>query len=179
MSVDRILSGEADRIASDAALPCRAGMGWHWDGVYFEILHPVGAGLEGNDSSCVLRVSTGGASVLLTGDIGAGVEADLVAAQPERLRSTILVAAHHGSGSSTSRVFLEAVAPRYVLYGAGFANRFGVPALAVRERLAASGAEQIETARTGAIAFWLCADGLEGPQLSRRDERRLWTHRVR
>jgi competence protein ComEC len=175
--IDRVLSGEADRIASDSALPCIAGTVWHWDGVDFGILHPVDAELEGNDSSCVLRVSTGDTSVLLTGDIGASVEADLEAAQHERLRSTILVAAHHGSDTSTSTEFLQAVAPRYVLYGVGFANRFGFPSLAVRERVAGFGAQQVSTARTGAIAFRLRADGLEGPWLRRRDERRLWTHR--
>jgi len=176
--VERILSGEAREIPGGAALPCLAGTRWSWDGVEFEVLHPFDSGLEGNDSSCVVRVSTGGGSVLLTGDISRGVEADLVAEQPERLRSTILVAAHHGSNSSTGNEFLEAVAPRYVLYASGFANRFGFPAEAVRARVAAFGAEQINTARTGTIVFRLYADAVAAPWIYRREEGRLWTHRV-
>jgi competence protein ComEC len=175
--VDRILGGEADQIPGGAAMPCRAAATWSWDGVVFEVLHPFDAGLEGNDSSCVLRVSTDGASVLLTGDVSMGVEVDLVAERPERLRSSVLVAAHHGSNTSTGAEFLEAVAPLYVLYGAGFANRFGFPAEAVQERVDAFGAEQISTAHTGAIVFRLGASELEGPWMYRREEGRLWTHR--
>jgi competence protein ComEC len=176
--VERILAGEPGEIPGGAALPCRAGTDWSWDGVAFELLYPFDAGLEGNDSSCVLRVSTGGASVLLTGDVGVGVEAHLVAKESERLRSTLLVAAHHGSNTSTGTEFLEAVAPLYVLYSAGLANRFGFPAEAVRERVTAFGAEQINTARAGAIAFRLRADGVEGPWTYRAEEGRLWNHRV-
>lgn len=176
--VDRILGGEADEIPGGSAIPCRAGATWSWDGVDFELLHPFDTGLEGNDSSCVLRVSTGGASVLLTGDISEKVESDLVAERPEHLRSSVLVAAHHGSNTSTGAGFLEAVAPLYVLYGAGFANRFGFPSEAVRGRVAAFGAEQMNTARTGAIAFRLRAAGLEGPWTYRKEDGRLWSHRI-
>jgi competence protein ComEC len=49
-----ILSGEPERIPDADALPCRAGHGWTWDGVRFEVLHPDRPGLSGNNSSCVL-----------------------------------------------------------------------------------------------------------------------------
>ncbi len=176
--VGRILSGEPAEISGGTALPCLAGTDWRWDGVAFELLHPSVTGLEGNDGSCVLRVATDGASVLLTGDIGAGVESELVSVRPERLRSAVLVAAHHGSDTSTGAGFLSAVAPGYVLYAAGFANRFGFPAEAVRERVAAFGAEEISSARAGAIVFRLGSDGVAGPWMHRKEAARLWTHRA-
>lgn len=179
VSVGRILSGEPGEITGNDALPCLAGETWNWDGVSFELLHPAREGLEGNDGSCVLRVATEGASVLFTGDIGVRVEAELVAAFPERLASTVLVAAHHGSDSSTGAGFLEAVAPRYVLFAAGFANRFGFPAETVRGRVEAVGAEQIDTASAGAVTFRLDREGIEGPLLYRKEYLRLWTHRTR
>lgn len=170
------LGGEPERGSEAAAHACRAGQGWTWDGVRFNLLHPGRAGLSGNNSSCVLRVATEGGSLLLTGDVDARVERQL-AAQPERLRSTILVAGHHGSSSSTSAVFLAAVAPDWVLYSTGFGNHFGFPAAAVRERVRATGAGELDTASSGAIGFTLGADGVSGPSQFREARRRLWTHR--
>ncbi len=168
-----VLSGEP---TGEKARPCRTGDAWTWDGVRFELLHPDEEGLKGNDSSCVLSVRTSGASVLLPGDIGGRVEDRLAAEMGTRLRSDILVASHHGSAGSSSAVFLAAVAPRYVLYSTGFADRFGFPAQEVRERVAALGAAQLDTAATGAIRFRLGRDALVGPDLHRQRQRRLWTH---
>ena len=182
ISIARILAGEPREIPGRTAARCLAGERWSWDGVDFEILHPPTVGREGNNSSCVLRVSTRGAdasaSVLLTGDIEADVEGVLVAEQPERLESNILVAGHHGSNTSTSTAFLEAVAPRFVLYAAGFANRFGFPSDAVRERVRVQGAVQLDTGSAGAIVFRLRAAGIEGPWTYRGEKRRLWMHRT-
>jgi len=175
--ISGILMGEPRRIPGQATAPCLAGKRWSWDGVDFEILYPAASGREGNDSSCVLRVSAGtGASVLLTGDIEAGIEGLLVAEGAERLQSAILVAGHHGSDTSSSDAFLAAVAPRFVLYSAGFANRFGFPATAVRERVSKQGAVQLDTASAGAIGFRLGSGGLEGPRIYRREQSRLWSH---
>jgi competence protein ComEC len=180
ISIGRILGGEPGEIPSATADPCLAGEKWIWDGVDFELLYPDALGREGNDSSCVLRVSTreAGSSVLFTGDIQAATENALATERPDGLESTILVAGHHGSGTSSSGTFLEAVAPRFVLYAAGFANRFGFPAAAVRERVSAQGAVQLDTARAGAIVFRLRIGGIEGPWMYRLEQERLWSHRV-
>jgi competence protein ComEC len=175
IEIRRILAGEPGEAADPRARPCRAGQRWTWDGVDFEILHPVRPGLSGNDSSCVLRVATAGASALLPGDIERGVEADLVHTVADDLGSTLLVAAHHGSATSSSQVFLEAVSPRWVLYASGYANRFGFPSPEVRERVAGLGAKELDTAETGAIRFALSGDGLRGPELYRLRHRRLWS----
>jgi len=67
----------------EATWPCLAGQRWIWDGVAFEMLHPVEASYDNprikpNDLSCVLRVSNTAGSALLTGDIEARTEAELV-----------------------------------------------------------------------------------------------------
>lgn len=176
--IQQILSGEAAGLDEVMAEPCRAGQHWHWDGVGLAVLHPDATGLQGNDASCVVRVVAGDDSLLLTGDIGRQVERGLVKRLGEGLASDVLVASHHGSNSSSSAVFLAAVAPRYVLYSAGFANRYGFPADAVRTRVAATGAIELDTGHDGAIALQLGGQaGLESPRLYRRDAARLWTHR--
>jgi competence protein ComEC len=93
------------------------------------------------------------------------------------LASTLLVAGHHGSNTSTSAELLAAVRPRWVLYASGFANRYGFPATKVRERVRASGAAELNTAETGAIGFVLSPTGLTGPSLYREEHRRLWSWR--
>lgn len=176
--IGRILSGEPAAIAANRAEPCRAGQGWRWDGVAFTLLHPDGPAYTGNDSSCVLRVTAGRDSLLLTGDIGRRVEQRLVERLGPQLSSDLLIASHHGSNSSSSKAFLAAVTPDYVLYATGFANRYGFPAPAVRARVAAMDAHQIDTSRAGAIRFELGgAAGVGRPWLQRRHAPRLWTHR--
>ena len=176
MPIGRVLAGEPAEVKYESLHVCRSGEAWSWDGVHFSVLHPSGDGLSGNNSSCVLRVSAHGESILLPGDIESGVEAELVATDAHGLASSVLVAAHHGSETSTSRSFLEAVSPRWVLYSTGFGNRFGFPADAVRRRAAGLGALQLDTARTGAIEMRLTGSGLEGPFLHRIEHRRYWSH---
>src|SRR6266567_4691273 len=97
----RIESGET-------AERCIAGQRWQWDGVDFALLHPVEANyvnpkLKANDLSCVLRVSNPAGSALLTGDIEARTEADLIRREGKGLRADLLVVPHHGSRTSSTR----------------------------------------------------------------------------
>jgi competence protein ComEC len=175
--VRRILSGEPQELDA-AAEPCSAGMRWRWDGVDFSILHPPGPGLSGNDASCVLRVESAGASVLLPGDIEAGVEAELVATLGAALRADVLVAAHHGSNSSSTAAFLAAVAPEWVWFSAGYANRFGFPNAPVVARVAAQGSATVATPADGAVSLLLPGAPAElAPERHRREDGRLWRHR--
>ena len=179
--IDRLLTGEPKAPEVVAAVgkaglrpeACRAGQDWTWDGVEFAVLYPAAAGLEGNDASCVLRVATPGASLLLTGDLGQAGERRLVQDRP--LTASLLVAGHHGSNTSTSRELLRVARPQWVLYSSGFANRYGFPTAVVRERVAASGAAELNTAETGALGFILSPTGLWGPDLYRPQHRRLWS----
>jgi len=182
--VERVLSGEPDALNDwlDPGLqarvePCRRGQRWVWDGVELSMLHPDRSGYEGNDSSCVLRVRTGSASVLLTGDIAARVERALAEVPGQTIASSVLVAAHHGSATSTSAAFLDAVRPSLVLGSSGYANRFGFPAEAVRARVAARGIDWHDTADLGGIELSLMPSGeILGPIGYRQSADRLWRH---
>ncbi len=111
------------------------------EGLEMVVLHP-GAELVGgragsaNNNSVVTRLTYGQVSVLLTGDIEAVVEHQLVA-EGATLASTVLKVAHHGSCSSTTQEFLEAVNPEVVVISVGADNDFGHPCAEVLERLAA------------------------------------------
>ncbi|MCP8351888.1 DNA internalization-related competence protein ComEC/Rec2 [Candidatus Synchoanobacter obligatus] len=95
---------------------CQSGTTWEWDGVVFRVLHPNQSQVwEGNNQSCVLHISGTKGSVLLTGDIESRAEKSLAALYPHQLQSTILQVAHHGSSSSSTQDFLQAVNADYYL----------------------------------------------------------------
>lgn len=174
----RLDSGEPDRLEFPDVVPCRAGEQWEWSGVSFRYLHPADATRRGNDASCVLRITAGGRSLLLTGDIESRVERRLARELGAGLASDVLVAAHHGSASSTHPEFLDAVAPGLVLFASGYANQFGFPAREVRERVAARGIPVLDTGLVGAIELRFTADGtILGPSTWRERAGRFWTHR--
>jgi competence protein ComEC len=138
---------------------CARGEHWIWDGVDFAILHPaLGAGPSGNESSCVLKVSTGGGSVLIAGDIEARAEAELV--RHGGLESDVVVVPHHGSSTSSSSAFVAAVSPRHAIVSAGYANRWGFPKADVRERWERAGAALDVTADRGALTVSLTSSGV-------------------
>jgi competence protein ComEC len=156
---------------------CEAGQSWLWDGVQFEVLHPTQTGpsrATSNAWSCVLRVRTATSSVLLAGDIEAREEAELVQRLGSTLQTDILLMPHHGSRTSSTAEWLDAVQPRVAWVQAGYRNRFGHPAPEVVARYAAHGITVLETARCGAIQ-WLS----EQPQqmvCEREKRRRYWHH---
>jgi competence protein ComEC len=117
-----------------------------------EALHPApgGRGLGVNDASLVLRVVHGEVAVLLTGDVEADGETALVGSGAP-LASAVLKVAHHGSDTSSTTRFLRTVTPRIAVVSAGHENRFGFPAPAVLDRLAAAGAVVWRTDRDGAV----------------------------
>jgi competence protein ComEC len=117
--------------------------------------------------------------VLLTGDIEAAQERALLAAYgPSGLRAELMLAPHHGSGTSSSAEFLEAVAPTYAIAQLGFRNRYGHPAQRVEARYRAAGIALLRSDRDGAIVLTY-AKGRE-PRLerSRIDDRRYWRVRL-
>ncbi len=113
-------------------LRCVAGMRWNWDGVDFEILYPghedlSDPTLRSNDRACVLRLTVGALHVLLPADIEARSEQALLERSPEKLHADVLVVPHHGSKTSSTPDFLQAVAPRWSLFSVGDHNRFKHP----------------------------------------------------
>jgi competence protein ComEC len=155
---------------------CLAGQSWQWDGVRFEVLHPLPGDELGarkpNAISCVLRVvDQQGTSALLPGDIEADQEAALVQRSvPGALASDLLVVPHHGSRTSSTEAFLRAVQPSVAVVQAGYRSRFGHPAPDVMARYAALGVPVVRTDRCGA---WMWHDGAA---TCTRDVRRRYWH---
>ncbi|MCX7172179.1 MAG: DNA internalization-related competence protein ComEC/Rec2, partial [Proteobacteria bacterium] len=121
------------------ALSCSAGQAWEWDGVRFEVLHPLAQQYAAptrktNDMSCVIKVSNAYGQVLLTSDIEAWSEQALLARDAQRLRADVLLVPHHGSRTSSTPEFIAAVGARDVIFPAGYRNHFGHPRPDVVER---------------------------------------------
>ena len=146
-----VLTSAPEDLHGVDAHPCRAGQSWRWDGVLFRMLHPPsGVAAGGNNASCVLHIQAQGGSILLPGDIEREAEVSLVADQ--RLPpSSVVVAPHHGSRTSSSTVFVQAVQARFALFAAGYRNRFHFPSPSVVERYRAAGGVAANTAEDGAV----------------------------
>jgi competence protein ComEC len=161
---------------------CLAGQSWRWDGVDFEVLHPVAADYDAttrsNAMSCVLRISNGRQTALLAGDLEAAQELRLVAnpLSRQQLKADFLLMPHHGSKTSSTGEFLDAVQPKFALAQAGYRNRFNHPVDSVLERYRQRNIQIIKSPICGA-ATW---------QSSRPDHvvcqrelgRRYWHHQA-
>lgn len=159
-----------------AAILCEAGYSWIWDGVKFQFLHPSADfyGLN-NDSSCVLQVVVGEHVIILPGDIEAKAEKHLVSVNRENLAASILIAAHHGSRTSSTEAFIQAVDPRYVLFPVGYLNRYRFPHPRIIERYQQQGVRMFDTANSGAIEFTLTpGQPISPPTEYRRSHAHWW-----
>jgi competence protein ComEC len=113
--------------------------------------------------------------VLLTGDIERKVERQLLASERNILDADVLIAPHHGSKTSSSVPFIRAVSPRYVLYSAGYLNRFHHPAMKIVQRYREMGVKQLDTAMTGAIRIMFAGRGnIRKPEIYRKMRYRPW-----
>lgn len=146
-----VLTSAPRELPGVGAHPCRTGQAWRWDGVLFRVLHPPpGAGTGGNNASCVLHLQARGGSILLPGDIERDAERSLVAAG--RLpHADVVVAPHHGSGTSSTIAFVQALQADFALFATGYRNRFHFPRSSVVERYRAAGSVTANTAEAGAV----------------------------
>ena len=161
------------------ALRCERGQRWEWDGVGFAVLHPPpqqydDEKLKSNDRSCVVRIESEFASALLTGDIEAKSEAELLRNDPESLQSEILVVPHHGSKTSSTPAFVAAVAPEVAVFAAGYRNRFGHPRPEVVARYVDAGSVDYRTDLDGALTFDFGPGAPKLPRAEREYDRRYW-----
>lgn len=158
---------------------CEAGQSWTWDGVKFEVLHPQAndyvAVNKSNTMSCVLRVSNGQQSALLAGDIESAQEVQMVDAAID-LKSDVLLVPHHGSKTSSSGEFLDAVRPQIALVQSGYRNRYGHPAESVLVRYDQRGIRVFDSPHCGA-ATWRSATPLK-LDCHRLSALRYWQHKM-
>lgn len=170
-------AGSAHLAAAPAPRRCLRGQRWQWDGIEFAILNPRASAWQDrarsdNDFSCVLRVSRGAQSFLITGDAERRGELELLESG-QLLSATVLVAGHHGSRTSSLDAFVAQVSPRWVVYTMGYRNRFGHPHAEVMARFREAGSVQLRSDRDGLVRFRFGEAGVEAAQY-RRVQRRYW-----
>ena len=122
------------------------------------LLHPIDAAStnlldsDKNDDSLVMKITYGEMDILFTGDIGKSAESRLITSGQD-LRSEILKVPHHGSRTSSSTPFLDAVQPRYAIFSLGQGNRYQFPHTEVVARYRARGCLMLRTDEAGAITL--------------------------
>lgn len=174
LSVGRVDAGEPGAIAWAEAADCRRQPPWRRDGVTFAYL-VADIDARGNNASCVLKVTAAdGRSLLLPGDIEEPAEQALLTAHAGQLHAQVLVAPHHGSGTSSSAGFVAAVRPDWVLFATGYRNRFGFPRPPVVARYRAAGVRRADTAVDGAVSVRIEAGRAIRVRGWRGQHPRLW-----
>jgi competence protein ComEC len=130
---------------------CHTGQQWRWDGVDFRMLYPHAPfTLHGNDAGCVLLVTGEGGRLLLPADTSSRVEPDIARVVPPG-PPLVLIAPHHGSKTSSSLDYLEALRPRMAVASTGYLNGYHHPAPLIVARYARLGIPLLNTPYTGAV----------------------------
>ena len=106
-----------------------------------------------NNNSLVIQVRYGATSFLFPGDIMKQAEKELIQQVGEGLKSTVLLAPHHGARDSSTTPFIRTVSPEQVVVSSGWKNRFGFPHPTVMKAYKAHGSRIYNTAAHGAIMF--------------------------
>ncbi|MCK5666904.1 MAG: DNA internalization-related competence protein ComEC/Rec2, partial [Thiotrichaceae bacterium] len=131
---------------------CHTTQSWIWDGVKFEFIsNQPDLSLSENDRSCVLKVTFNNNSFLIAGDIEFNQESALIKKNILDLKADVLVAPHHGSLTSSSVEFIQAVSAQHIIFTTGFLNRWKFPRPEVVQRYVKTGSKVMQTDKTGAI----------------------------
>ena len=136
-----------------------AGQRWSWEGVHFAMLHPLPAShtdiaLKPNARSCTVKITAGKHAIFLAGDIEAAQEAQLLARSADgELAADVLLAPHHGSGTSSTQAFLSAVHPTLAIFQVGHRNRYKHPKAQVYARYGEMGIARLRTDVAGAVVL--------------------------
>ncbi len=165
---------------------CGVGQNWQWGNMELEVLHPQKVdqadqsdeSLNGNNRSCVLKVTANGESVLISGDIEHEAEMQLLqrfSQTPDILQADYLIAPHHGSNTSSTEKLLEAVTPKWAIFSVGYRNRFGFPRENVVNRYQKRDIQRLKTSGSGAVQIRLGEKHREKmPSAWREESRRFW-----
>lgn len=135
------------------------------------LLHPIDAAStnlldrDKNDDSLVIQLTYREVDILFTGDIGKRAESRLIASGQD-LRSEVLKVPHHGSSTSSSAPFIDAVQPRYAIFSLGQSSQYQFPHPDVVARYRARGCVQVRTDQLGAITL-------------RTDGKRCWVEGIK
>jgi competence protein ComEC len=147
--------------------PCIKGEEWQWNEVDFEVISPYNLKpYLGNNSSCVIKISSQYGSILLTGDIEEPIEYRLVHQMPQAIKSQILLVPHHGSRTSSGEEFIKAVNPEIALNSSGYANQFNHPHPLIKKLYLEKGIEFFDTQDKGMLEVLFNKEGYELKQYS-------------
>jgi competence protein ComEC len=168
---------------SDHSIRCQLGQRWQWDEVSFEVLHPPSTAYldnsrKTNDRSCVVMIKSRYGSVLLTGDIEALSEVEILAQSDRNLRADVLIVPHHGSRTSSTDAFVVATNPKLAIFTVGYRNPFGHPRAEIVDRYASHGARILRSDQSGAIVVKMDGHGIR-PISWREVEKRYWRTETR
>ncbi len=135
-------------------LRCFRGERWQWQRLNFIVLWPPAGATNGqNNDSCVIKVSDGFFSLLLTGDLERQAEMKLVSLEKQHLQATFLQVPHHGSNTSSSPVLLRTVKGEVAMASVARYNAWKMPSLKVIERYRHAGFRWSDTAVAGQISL--------------------------
>ncbi|HFC91208.1 MAG TPA: DNA internalization-related competence protein ComEC/Rec2 [Leucothrix mucor] len=182
IKADEIISSNKQFLKNYPITICQAGLQWQWDGVMFEFLHPnredlLTGELSDNNHSCVLRITNQYHRLLLTGDIEKEVELSLLENQRDKLKSEVLLIPHHGSATSSTDRFIDAVDPKLVLNSVGYHNKFKHPAEKVMQRYQQRGIPIFDNVKKGEIRLLFPADNKSLMLKSYREDNLKFWHR--
>jgi len=130
-------------------------------GAYIEILFPDRdvSGFETNTASIVAKIIYGDTSFIIQGDSPQDIEHYLFSLDKEILDSDVIEVGHHGSKTSSSAEYIEAVSPEYAVISAGKDNSYGHPNKETLDTLAKEKVHVLGTYNLGRITF--ISDGVE------------------
>lgn len=137
-------------------LSCIRGTQWQWKQLHFQVLWPINASASGNNNdSCVISVDDGKVRLLLTGDIEAIAERQLVALEKHNLNVDIVQVPHHGSRTSSSSLFLRSLNGHAALASVARYNAWRMPAKSVLENYQKTGFNWFDTGQSGQISLFI------------------------
>ncbi len=161
---------------------CEVGDIWRWDGVDFDVLHPTTPAYDetrkSNNIGCVIKITAPGGSVLMTADVEKSVEAEMIGRAGDELKADVLIVPHHGSKTSSTDLFIDAVNPKLALIPVGYRNRFRHPHPDVMARFTSRNIAVRRTDWDGAITLKFATDANGSPVVTthRQTFKRYWTN---
>lgn len=158
MPTNIVVYSDDVNVQNQPAVNCHELENWVWDGVEFGFLETGFIAGSRNNNSCVLQVRFGDSAILLPGDIEKEAEYQLLSHYGASLQSTLLIAPHHGSKTSSSYPFLKTVMPQQSVFATGYGNRFNHPAQEIVSRYHALGITTYTTSESGMLTFELSGD---------------------
>ncbi len=177
-----VIGQHIEALVANKKLPCVTGNKWQWDGVDFVFLSPATASMANvkrklrNNQSCVLRVSGRAGSVLFSGDIEKATEQQLLNRYGKKLGADVLIVPHHGSKTSSTAEFIQAVDPEISIFSVGYKNKHKHPEKKVLARYKEQGGTLLQTDKSGAITISLTRKAGKTIEKYRETARRYWHH---